>query len=400
MAGSDARFRVTQATGHEGATLEARKRFGGFGEEDAALLAEIRPAIESRSRELVDRFYDHILATPELRPYLADPAVVKRLKKFQRDYLLSLFSGRYDDDYAETRRRIGWTHERIALEPQWHLGTYALYMELLLPIVHERFAAEPKKAERAGIALTKLVILDMQLALDAYYETRHRKGVQKAEQLAAVGELAATIAHEVRNPLAGMKAALEVLRSELSIKANREIVDELLAQIARLENLVRDLLTFARPTALTVQPCPLHDVLDRLLRSYQDGADVAGITVQRIYGPGTGTVEADPQQLEQVFLNLIHNAFQAMEHGGTLTVATYAEPGAVRVRFADTGKGISPAELQRVFQPFYTTKHRGSGLGLPIVKKIVQAHGGTVEIESEPGRGTAATLTLPAPEGS
>jgi signal transduction histidine kinase len=273
-------------------------------------------------------------------------------------------------------------------------------MELLLPLVHEHFRAEPQKAIRAGVALSKLVILDMQLALDAYYETRHRKGVQKAEQLAAVGELAASIAHEVRNPLAGMKGALEVLRTELAIKANREIVDELLAQITRLENLVRDLLTFARPTALTVKPCSLHDMLDRLLRTYQDGADSAGITIQRIYGPATGTIQADPQQLEQVFLNLVHNAFQAMEHGGTLTVATQAEPGAVRVSFRDSGKGIAPADLQRVFQPFYTTKHRGSGLGLPIVKKIVQAHGGMIEVASEPGRGTTVTLTLPVDEGA
>jgi signal transduction histidine kinase len=390
--------RARDAAGADGATLEARKRFSGFGDEDATLLAELGPTIDRRARDLVDRFYEHILATPVLRPYLADPAVVERLKRVQLEYLKSLFSGRYDDSYAETRRRIGWTHERIALEPQWHLGTYALYMQLLLPIVHEHYRANPSKGVRAGVALTKLVILDMQLALDAYYETRHRKGVQQSEQLAAVGELAASIAHEVRNPLAGMKGALEVLRTELTMRANREIVEELLAQITRLETLVRDLLTFARPTALTVKPCSLHDMLDRMLRTYQDGADVAGVTIQRIYGPGSGTIEADPQQLEQVFLNLIHNAFQAMEHGGTLTVTTLAEPGAVRISFHDTGKGIAPAELQRVFQPFFTTKHRGSGLGLPIVKKIVHAHGGVIEIESEPRRGTTVTLTLPADE--
>jgi len=383
----------------DGATLEDRKRFGCFGDADAALLAELGPAIERQSRAMVDRFYDHLLATPALRPYVADPAVVARLKRLQHEYLKSLFSGEYGEGYAETRRRIGWTHERIGLEPQWHLGTYGFYMELLLPLVHEHFRAEPHKAIRAGVALSKLVILDMQLALDAYYETRHRKGVQKAEQLAAVGELAASIAHEVRNPLAGMKGALEVLRADLAIQANREIVDELLTQIVRLENLVRDLLTFARPTALTVQPCSLHDMLDRLLRTYQDSADAAGITIQRIYGPGTGAIEADPQQLEQVFLNLVHNAFQAMEHGGTLSVATQAAPGTIHVSFRDTGKGISPADLQRVFQPFYTTKHRGSGLGLPIVKKIVQAHGGMIEIASEPAKGTTVTLTLPADEG-
>jgi len=319
----------------------------------------------------------------------------------QAEYLRSLVSGSYGEAYAESRRRIGWTHERIGLDPQWHLGTYGLYMELLLPLVHEYFRAEPAKAIRASIALSKLVILDMQLALDAYHETRHRKEVQKAEQLAAVGELAASIAHEVRNPFAGMKGALQVLHAELAIKpANREIVDELLAQIGRLENLVRDLLTFARPTALSVQPCDLNELLDRLLRVYKEEIDASGITVQRIYGPGTGSIEADPEQLEPVFLNLLHNAFQAMDDGGTLTVATQADSGAVRLSFCDTGKGIAAADLQRVFQPFFTTKHRGSRLGLPIGRKIVQAHGGMIEIASEPGRGTTVTLTLPANAGA
>ena len=410
MAERDSRYRVQQGQlrsvpaldtlGAEGATLSERKRFGRFSDDDAALLAELAPAVEPHTQALVERFYSHLEATPALRPLLADAAVVTRLKKLQAQYLKSLFAGDYGESYAETRRQIGWTHERIGLEPQWHLGTYGLYMELLLPLVHQHFRSDPKKASRASVALSKLVILDMQLALDAYYETRHRKGVQKAEQLAAVGELAASIAHEVRNPLAGMKGALEVLRTELALKANQEVVDELLAQITRLENLVRDLLTFARPTALTVKPCGLHDMLDRLLRNYQDGADSAGITIQRIYGPGTATIEADPQQLEQVFLNLVHNAFQAMEHGGTLTVATEAGPGQIRVSFHDTGRGIPAVELQRVFQPFYTTKHRGSGLGLPIVKKIVQAHGGAIEIASEPGKGTTVTLALPAQEAS
>jgi signal transduction histidine kinase len=381
----------------DGARLEERKRFGLFTEADARLLAELGPTIDRHAHEFVDRFYDHLLAAAPLRPFLADPAVVTRLKRLQADYLRSLFSGTYGEVYAESRRRIGWTHERIGLEPQWHLGTYGLYMELLIPLVHEHFRSEPAQAIRASVALSKLILLDMQLALDAYHETRHRKGVQRAEQLAAVGELAASIAHEVRNPLAGMKGALEVLHAELAIKpANREIVAELLVQIARLENLVRDLLTFARPTALTVQPCDLHETLDRLLRTYKDEADASGITVQRIYGPGTGTVEADPQQIEQVFLNLLHNAFQAMEGGGTLTVSTQAGPGSVRVTFQDTGKGIAAADLQRVFQPFFTTKHRGSGLGLSIVRKIIQAHGGMIELASEPGRGTTATLTLPS----
>jgi len=382
-----------------GATFEERKRLACFTEQDAALLAELRPAFREYADEFVDRFCEHLERHETLGHLLSEPAVVRRLKQGQRRYLLSLTDGRYGKDYSEARLRVGQAHERIAPEPHWYLCTYGLYLELLLPRIHERFRNEPEKATRAGAALAKLLILDMQVALDAYYETRHRKAVQRSEQLAAVGELAASIAHEVRNPLAGMKGALEVLRTELEVKpSNIEIVDELLTQIARLEHLVRDLLTYARPRALCRQPFDVNEVLDRLLRQHKEVADASGITVHRIYGPGTGRLVADPLQMEQVFLNLIYNAVQAMETGGTLTVSTRAEHGGLVISFEDTGKGIPPDDLDRVFQPFFTTKHRGSGLGLPIVSKILEAHGGTISVTSAVGRGTVATVSVPGGE--
>jgi signal transduction histidine kinase len=376
-----------------------RKRFSRFSDDDAKLLAELRPAFERDADRFVEEFYAHLRSTPALRPFLSDPATVERLMAAQERYLISLTRGDYGEDYARSRLRIGQVHERIGMEPQWYLGTYGLYMDLLLPTLHDHFRDDPAKALRASAALSKLLLLDMQLALDAYYETRHRRELQRSEQLAAVGELAASIAHEVRNPLAGMKGALEVLRTELSVKpSNLEIVDELLAQIARLENLVRDLLTFARPSAIAVQGFDLHDMLDRLIKMYKDEAEAARITIHRVYGPGTGRISADPQQMEQVFFNLIHNSIQAMEEGGTLTVATQATRAATVISFRDTGKGVPKDDLGRIFQPFFTTKHRGSGLGLPIVKKIIETHGGFIEVDSTQGEGTAATISLPCTE--
>jgi two-component system sensor histidine kinase HydH len=232
------------------------------------------------------------------------------------------------------------------------------------------------------------------------HEARRRREVRQSEELAAVGELAASIAHEVRNPLAGMKGALDVLRGELAVKpSNLEIVDELLAQIERLEQLVKDLLTYARPSMVNRHPFDLQEMLDRLLKLYKEQAETSGITVRRTYGPGTGELVADLPQMEQVFLNLIHNAVQAMEDGGTLTVSTSVEDAHLVISFEDTGKGIPEADLARIFQPFFTTKHRGSGLGLPIVKKIVDAHEGTVEVHSRSGGGTKVRIRLAQPLG-
>jgi signal transduction histidine kinase len=142
----------------------------------------------------------------------------------------------------------------------------------------------------------------------------------------------------------------------------------------------------------------LHEMLDRLLRPHREGAGARGLTVECVYGPGTEVVSADPQQIEQVLLNLIHNALQAMARGGTLTVTTEARDAHVRITFEDTGEGIPEAAMAKIFQPFFTTKHRGSGLGLSIVRKIAEAHGGTVEVRSRPGEGTAATVVIPVRE--
>jgi signal transduction histidine kinase len=363
------------------------------------LLAELRPAFEAGAAEVVEKFYDHLMTFEPLRQMLSADGVVQRLKKSQHDYLISLTDGKYDQSVVERRLAIGEVHEHIGLAPQWFLGAYCVLVDLLSPVVKKHFGKDTDKAARAIRGLAKIMNLDAQVVLEAYFESRQRRAVERSERLAAVGELSASIAHEVRNPLAGMKGALQVLRKDIVLDASKkEIMDELLAQIARLENLVRDLLTFARPNPLSLQPVDLHSVLDRTLRLLQDGIEGSGITVRRTYGPNSDPIEADPLQMEQVFLNLIGNAMQAMSKGGVLDVTTRFTKDKVQLQFGDTGNGIAPADLPRIFQPFHTTKHRGSGLGLSIVKKIVEAHGGTVSVESKLGDGTTACVTLPRTE--
>ena len=375
-------------------TFERRKRFCRLTDADSALLSELSAVFARHSDEVVDRFYKHLMDFEELRPLLADGKSVERLKGFQRKYLESLASGDYGAKYAENRLRIGRKHNEIGLDPEWYLGTYGLYLDLLFPLIHERYGDDVRGAVKASSALAKLMILDMQLVLDAYYGMRQKQAVERSEQLAAVGELAASIAHEVRNPLAGMNGALEVLRKGLKA-TDQEIADELVEQVERLEHLVRDLLTYARPRALIRQPLDVHELLDRLLRLHKEQCDTQNVTVHRVYGPESGRVTADQQQMEQIFLNLIHNSLQAMLEGGELTVITRAVNGTIEITFEDTGRGIPAADLPRVHQPFFTTKHRGSGLGLPIVKKIAEAHGGALRLASEVDRGTSATIVIP-----
>jgi two-component system sensor histidine kinase AtoS len=215
-----------------------------------------------------------------------------------------------------------------------------------------------------------------------------------------VGELAASVAHEVRNPLAGIKGAIEMLCGQLQVKtSDPEILEELLTQVARIENLVRDLLEFAQPRRLARRHVDLHDLLDRLVRRQAEAIEKAGVTVERVYGPGTGQIWADPEMLDQAVDHLMRNALQAMDRGGRLTLVTRVRGQTSLLEVADTGPGIPEAEMQRIFKPFYTTKHRGSGLGLPIVRRIIEAHGGTIEVASGRSRGTRVVLTLPGDRG-
>jgi signal transduction histidine kinase len=377
-----------------GAGFERRKEFVRLTAADHALLSDLREVFERHSDEVVDRFYEHLQSFDEVQPLLSDDGTVSRLKAFQQGYLVSLTGGEYGPEYVQERLAIGRVHSRIGLEPEWYLGTYGLYLDLLLPLIQEQHAGDTQQAIRASSALAKLMILDMQLVLDAYYGIRQKQALERSEQLAAVGELAASIAHEVRNPLAGMKGALQVLGKELD-SAHQEIVDELLAQIERLEGLVRDLLTFARPSNVSRETFDVHELLDRVLRLYSEQCDSQRVTVERVYEPGTGRLSADPRQLEQVFLNLIHNALQAMPEGGSLTVRSRLVNAKLELSFADTGRGIPAADLPRVHLPFFTTKHRGSGLGLSIVKKIVEAHGGSLELTSEEGKGARIAVQFP-----
>lgn len=362
---------------------------------EAALLVELRPTFERHADGVVDAFYDHLVRFDVLLPLLSNPGTLERLKLAQRQYLLSLTSDAFDEAYVQSQLRIGTSHDAIGLAPQWYLGTYCLYIDLLAPLIYEHHQADPVKARQTVQALIKRMLLDAQFVSDAYYDARQKKAVERSEQLAAVGELAASIAHEVRNPLAGLKGALEVLSKQLADPAHRDVVGEMLGQIGRMEGLVRDLLSYARPRPVAPARLSVHELLDRILRLFQDDIHRAGITVQRTSDPGTDTMLADPELMEQVFINLIQNAIQAMDAGGTLSLVARCEGDTLVVAFKDTGKGIPASVLPHVYAPFFTTKHRGSGLGLAIVKKILEQHRGRIEIQSEEGRGTTATIAVP-----
>jgi signal transduction histidine kinase len=230
---------------------------------------------------------------------------------------------------------------------------------------------------------------------------RQREELRRAERLAAVGRISAQITHEIRNPLNAIGLNAELLQEELegSRTPSREAVQLVAAisrEVDRLNGVAEEYLRFARLPRPQLARQDLSEILASLLDFLGPELQAARIEVRRDLAPSPPAVRGDEAQLRAVFLNLLRNSREAMPGGGVVEVRSRAADGAVEVRVADTGGGIPRDDLTRIFEPFYSTKERGTGLGLAFVHQVVREHGGTIRCASEVGRGTTFTIRLPA----
>lgn len=225
---------------------------------------------------------------------------------------------------------------------------------------------------------------------------RQQEQLLRWDRLATVGELAAGLAHELRNPLAGISGALHVLGGQFQPDDERQaLLADLQAQIARMNRTLTDLLQHARPEKPQRVAVEINGLLEQSLKFLPRG----DIEVIRRLDGSLPPVSVDPNLLHQALLNILVNARQAMPTGGRLTIETRMLAGngrPVQIRIADTGVGIPADHLSRIFQPFFTTKAQGTGLGLAIAARVVEEHGGRITVESAVGKGTAFTIALPS----
>ncbi|MCS6949571.1 MAG: GAF domain-containing protein [Armatimonadota bacterium] len=231
---------------------------------------------------------------------------------------------------------------------------------------------------------------------DITHEVRMEMEVQRIRQLAAVGQLASTIAHELRNPLSSIRASAQHLRSEYSGNPELcEFLDIIIDEVDTLNTRTTEFLRFARPIDPVFQEVKLPDLIHSTVQFMQSYMEEQGVRVE-VEVAVPFPIQADPTQLKEALRNLIINAVQAMPKGGVLTIGAQPEPGdMVSISVRDTGVGIPPENLDRIFTPFFTTKAKGSGLGLANVQKIVESHGGTISVQSWVGAGTVFRLLLP-----
>jgi signal transduction histidine kinase len=234
-------------------------------------------------------------------------------------------------------------------------------------------------------------------------EQYHQELVQRADRMASIGELASGIAHEIRNPLAGIQGAIQILAEGFPKEDGRKrITDEIQKQIYKLERLVKNLLDYSKPVPTNYLPTDVNELVDKVLSFFiTHRGRLENFRIERRFSSPLPRVMIDPNSLEQAFLNIVLNAQNAMTQGGTLMVSTrsLSRDGdgrrEVQIAFEDTGGGISEENLSKIFNPFFSTRPDGTGLGLSITKNIVEQHEGKIEVESQVNVGTKFTITLP-----
>ncbi|MEE9540829.1 MAG: ATP-binding protein, partial [Candidatus Thorarchaeota archaeon] len=243
-----------------------------------------------------------------------------------------------------------------------------------------------------GVALVVTVLIAKQITGEL---REAQEKLLRQERLATLGQLGAGIGHELRNPLGAIKNAAYFLQMVFEKPAPevKETIDIIAKEVATSERIISSLLSYARPKPATRRKVNINDVIVEALSASSLPETVEVVSQM---DEGIPTMLADPDQLRQVFVNLILNALQAMPKGGRLIVKSWSpRPDSVNVSIADTGVGIPQADLDKIFKPLFTTKAKGIGLGLAIVKTLVDGHDGTIDVQSEPDKGTTFTVRIP-----
>lgn len=376
--------RVASVASQGSERIALRQRTVGLTEEvEAKATALLRS--ERRFHEVVEHAADAICLIDRRGRFTEANRQTCRLLGCDREALLSRRAVDFlvSEEYAPLRGRVvGELQRRGTVEFCCHV----------LGVGGKPIAVEVSASVFGGELLVLARDIRERLALE--------EGLRRADRLQAIGELASGLVHEIRNPLTGIVATLSHWQHQGDLSPTRqEAVARMLVETTRVEELLNGLLDYARPRAAHHQEVAIRDLFRQVASFIEAQLEEAKLTLSIAVEPEGLTAVIDPHQFEQVLLNLCLNAVQAMAGGGVLHLLAARLPDGVRIEVRDTGVGIAAEDLPHIFQPFFTTKHRGegSGLGLALVQRIVQDHGGEVAVESVPGRGTTFSIDLPTP---
>jgi signal transduction histidine kinase len=371
------------------------QQYVGWTPDDAGRVNAVAGLLQPYLAALIDDFYDEIQRHPNaVKVITGGAAQIVRLKGTLNVWIHDLLAGPYDQDYVARRWRVGWRHVEIGLDQVYTNVALSRLRSGLLRTLAEHWPGDLHDSLATRQSLNTLLDLDLAIIEDAY-QAEYTARLQRSERLAAIGQVAAGIAHELRNPLNVVKTSVYYLlnaRNPTPAKT-AEHLQRIERHVLASDGVITALSNFAKMPLPNLRPVPVEGCL-RDAVALNPVPETVALTID--CPAGLTAVLADPDQLAIVFGNLIRNAREAMPQAGRLTLTGRPAGACVEVDVADTGVGISPENLSRIMEPLFSTKARGLGLGLAIVRAILEKNKGSLRVASTPGQGTTFTVRLTA----
>jgi len=383
------------------AFLDELFRYVGLTDEDRMRLVALHPVLEPKFAQIAGRFYDAVWADPRAAAVLSGPAQTERLRLTLIDWMSTGLLGPHDERFYEKRSRIGRRHVQIGLAQEYMFTA----MNVVRIAYQEAILAAFPAGELGPMLGAANKLLDIELAimvrhyqLDSEAKLIARERRTQADRIAAMQSMTAGLAHEVRNPLNAAKLQLELLDRRL----RREHDDPRLTEpselagkeIDRLTLLLNDFLAFARPPELHLEERDIAELVRHVCEAERPGATKRGASLELVVAPPTLVARVDAMKVHQIVANLVRNAVEAVTANGHVTVELEGDYEAFTVRVQDDGAGIPPDVRARIYEPFFSTKESGTGLGMSIVHSLVTLHAGSIELDTG-NRGTRFEVTIP-----
>ena len=376
------------------AYYEELKTYINFTDEDAQRIMALLPIVEDHFPDIVNTFYTDLWAMPKTRRLFKDEEQVERLRGTLGRWLRELFVGTYGHEYFKRRAIIGRRHVEVGLLPHFVVGAMNGVREHMHRVVEAANGQLVPNKTCSLRALDKLLDMELSIMLQSYHDKMtHMK-------LEVPLALASGLAHEVRNPLNALALNVTLMERRLSKQSDldmSDVLDVMRSEIGRIKTLTGDIMDFAKPINITPVWCPADDLVHSITTIFAPTFHAHNIDFSTIVQEGT-KLWVDIDRLKQILINLINNAIESFDgQPGQLELKVENTQTETTIKVTDNGRGISPEVQYRAFDLFYTTKITGTGMGLPIAKKIMDAHGGQILLFSSK-EGTRIQLHFPRPK--
>ncbi len=359
------------------------KAYIDFDAASEAALRAFHPVAAAHFTAIVDDFYRRIDEVPAARALITGgQEQIARLKLTLREWLGRLLQGPYDEDYLEARSRIGRVHVRIGMSQEFMFTAMNRMRVRLQDVALDGYADDPRTCRAVMRAVGQVLDLELAIMLDTYRESLLEE-IRATERLATIGQLAASIGHELRNPLGTIDSSLFLVRQRLNrlgLQQDPQLTkhhDRIGTQVEHCGKIINNLLDLARERPPQRKRTPVAELIQLAL---ERAALPEGIEVE-LEEIGARTIDADADDISHVLVNLLGNAAQAQGGSGRIRIGGHRFKGGTTLTVTDSGPGVPPEIRHRIFDALFTTKARGTGLGLALCRRILHAHGGEIDLE-------------------